>query len=64
MPALKTHSLTEVLEDRVTANSNLSAPFDAVSSFVSDVPLPGMPEHIAILNKLTDELVTDFGIAE
>jgi hypothetical protein len=64
LAALKKHSLTDILEDRIRSDRKLGRPFEAASTYVPPGPARGAFRHMEIMDNLSQELVADFGIMD
>ena len=62
--ALKKHAFSDILEDRIRADRNLSRPFEAASSYVPPGPARGAFRHREMIDRLSNELIADFGIRD
>jgi hypothetical protein len=64
LAALKKHAFSDILEDRIRSDRKLGRPFEAASSYVPAGPARGAFKHTEIMEALSNELISDFGITE
>jgi hypothetical protein len=64
MRSLAKMPLGTILENRITANHELSRPFEAASKYVHKGTARSMPEHMYLMNAAINEMIKDFGITE
>lgn len=64
LAALSKHAFNDILEDRIRRDHKLGRPFEAASAYVHPGRARGAFKHEEILETLSNELITDFGITD
>ncbi len=64
MRSLQTIAFSTIIEDRIRSDRKLGRPFEAASKYVSRGTARMMSAHLDVLHKLTEELISDFGMKD
>jgi hypothetical protein len=64
MQELRRRSFSTVLEQRIRANRDMLWTFEMASKYVSRGPARNLPEHVAILHKYSEEMISGLGLHE
>jgi hypothetical protein len=62
--SLSEHAFSDILEDRIREDRKLGRPFEAASSYVRVGPVRKAFKHLEIIDHLSNELNTDFGVRD
>ena len=62
MKELKSRHFSDVLEQRIRANRDMIWTFEMASKYVDRGPARDLPEHVAILHRYSEEMISGLGI--